>query len=77
MYRWFLFVEYVTQDTTISDICLQTRAMQRNATLLTQIRLNFAQDNLTPTHFFFYKQLGFQYQPGVANGFCQNEAQSC
>ena len=26
--------------------------------------------------FSFYKQLGFQSQPGVANGFYENEAQS-
>ena len=28
-------------------------------------------------HIFFYKQLGFQSQPEVANSSCQNEAQSC
>ena len=27
--------------------------------------------------FFFYKQLGFQFQPGVANGFCIKQAESC
>ena len=27
--------------------------------------------------FFLYKQLYFQSQPGVANGFFQNEAESC
>ena len=29
------------------------------------------------THFFLYKQLNFQSQPGVANDFFQNEAESC
>ena len=28
-------------------------------------------------HIFFYKQLDFQSQPGVANDFFQNEAESC
>ena len=28
------------------------------------------------THFSFYKQHDFQFQPGVANDFCQNEAEN-
>ena len=27
--------------------------------------------------FFFYRQLHFSFQPGVANGFWENEAESC
>lgn len=30
-----------------------------------------------PIHIFFYKQLDFQFQHGVANDFCQNEAENC
>ena len=29
------------------------------------------------THNFFYKQLGFQSEPGVAYDFSSNEAKSC
>ena len=28
-------------------------------------------------HFSFHKQLDFQFQPGVANDFFQNEAENC
>ena len=33
----------------------------------------------TPDHytFFLYKQLDFQFEPGVANGFCEKKAESC
>ena len=29
------------------------------------------------THFFFYRQLDFSSEPGVANEFWENEAESC
>ena len=28
-------------------------------------------------HTFFYKQLDFQFEPGVANGFCEKTAENC
>ena len=29
------------------------------------------------THFFFIRQFNFSSQPGVANGFWENEAENC
>ena len=33
--------------------------------------------HLRTTHFLFYKQLDFQFQPGVAYAFFRNEPESC
>ena len=40
------------------------------------LKYNFF-EGVMQLYIFFYKQLDFQSQPGVANDFCQNEAESC
>ena len=49
----------------------------RQINTIDHTHIKFSQADDTFVHIFFYRQLNFSSQPGVANEFCENEAENC